>query len=64
MKLAWAGKRISFLVIACVPVIALAGLIVVAQDAYTVDYKGQPIFEDMLASRNRLWHMPNYYNTP
>jgi len=60
--MSWRGLEnayISFFVIAYVPVITLAGLIVVAQDTYAVDYKSQPIFEDMLASRNRLWHMPN-----
>jgi hypothetical protein len=39
------GEVVGFLLIPCVPMVALARLIVIAQDAHFIDNKGQPIFE-------------------
>jgi len=46
-------ERIAFLMVADVPMVALAGLVVVAQHAAAPLDIGQPIFEAVL--RSRLW---------
>jgi hypothetical protein len=43
------------------PVIALALLIVVAQNAMTVHDQGKPIFEDMPTAHGGNWKTPHHY---
>ena len=42
------------------PVVALARLVVVAQDALAADDKGQPVFKQVQASRHRRGQPPDH----
>jgi len=41
-------------------VITFPGLVVVADDAHTIDDKGQPILESVRRPRQHAWQMPDH----
>jgi len=40
------------------PMVSLAGFVVVTEDAYAINYVGQPVFELMNRTGNRLRNLP------
>ena len=49
----WIAKRVRLLPIAIVPMVTLATLVVVANDALVIDHVGQPVLETMGAGWER-----------